>query len=111
MTVNSEISRSELDTPATISGSGFVAEVLFSRLNQRVQVLGYEGRSLDTMAAALEQGARRRGFSKVFLKAPIHDQAPLEDAGMVGEATINGYYSGQPAAGRATASQSACTAW
>jgi putative beta-lysine N-acetyltransferase len=97
MTISEQASGREVDTAATISGAGFVAEVLLSQLNLRVQVRGYEGDSLDAMVAALSNAARQRGFSKVFLKAPLQDQAPLEDAGMAAEATIVGFYAGKPA--------------
>jgi putative beta-lysine N-acetyltransferase len=85
------------DTLARIDGDGFNAKVFFSPLNERIQVLEYEARDTGTMVASLGQGARRAGFGKVFLKAPIHERNGFEEAGMLAEATISGYFAGQPA--------------
>ena len=85
------------DTLARLDGDGFEAKVFLSPLNQRIQVLEYEARDTETMVASLGSGARRAGFGKVFLKAPIHERGGFEAAGMCAEATISGYFAGQPA--------------
>ena len=48
------------------------------------------------MVRALCRGATR-GYGKMFLKAPLAGKGALEDAGMIEEATITGYFSGEPA--------------
>jgi putative beta-lysine N-acetyltransferase len=88
---------SEVNTLARLEGDGFNAKVYFSPLNQRLQVLEYEARETRTMVESLGSGAREAGFGKVFLKAPMHQRAAFEDAGMEAEATITGYFAGQPA--------------
>jgi putative beta-lysine N-acetyltransferase len=88
---------SEANTLARLEGDGFTAKVYFSPLNQRIQVLEYEALDTHAMIASLGKGAREAGFGKVFLKAPMHQQPAFEDAGMVAEATITGYFAGQPA--------------
>jgi putative beta-lysine N-acetyltransferase len=88
----------EVNTLARIDGDGFTATVFLSALNQRIQVLEYEAEDAHSLVASLEQRARDAGFGKVFLKAPVYDRAGLEDAGMCHEATITGYFAGQPAA-------------
>jgi putative beta-lysine N-acetyltransferase len=88
---------SQGDTLARIDGDGFAAKVYFSPLNQRIQVVDYEARDTKTMVSSLGNGAREAGFGKVFLKAPIHEQAGFEAVGMAAEATITGYFAGQPA--------------
>ncbi len=88
----------ESNTLARIEGRGFSAKLYFSPLNQRIQVLDYEARDLASMVASLEEKASTAGFGKVFLKAPLNDRPGLEDAGMCAEATITGYFAGQPAA-------------
>jgi putative beta-lysine N-acetyltransferase len=97
------VSTSELATPcqedtiARIDGDGFHANVVISPLNQRIQVLGFEARDAEALVGSLIKGARAAGFGKVFLKAPLHQRAGFEQAGMTAEATINGYFAGQPA--------------
>jgi len=86
-----------LNTLAQIDGDGFRATVYFSPLNQRIQVLEYEARDTGQMVASLARGADEAGFGKVFLKAPIHQRGGFEAAGMTAEATITGYFAGQPA--------------
>lgn len=88
---------STFNTFTRINGDGFRAEVYFSPLNQRIQVLEYEADDAEKMVASLADGAREAGFGKVFLKAPFHQKDKLEAAGMTAEATINGYFAGQPA--------------
>jgi putative beta-lysine N-acetyltransferase len=88
---------STFNTLARIDGSEFRAKVYFSPLNQRIQVLEYEADNTEKMVASLAAGAREVGFGKVFLKAPIHQRDGFEAAGMIAEATINGYFAGQPA--------------
>jgi putative beta-lysine N-acetyltransferase len=85
------------DTLARIDGDGFNAKVALSPLNERIQVLEYEARDTETMVESLGKGARKAGFGKVFLKAPIHERSGFEAAGMCAEATISGYFAGQPA--------------
>lgn len=87
----------ELPTPETISGEGFAVEAVLSELNQRIQVVDYRGDDLETMVEELENQGRERGFGKIFLKAPAFDREPLEAAGMCAEATIEGYFAGEPA--------------
>jgi putative beta-lysine N-acetyltransferase len=87
----------ELPTPETISGEGFAVEVVLSELNQRIQVVDYRGDDLETMVEELENQGRERGFGKIFLKAAPSDREPLEVAGMCAEATIEGYFAGEPA--------------
>jgi len=86
------------NVPKRICGDGFDAKILHSPLNQRIQVLEYEARDTGSLVASLEKGARDAGFGKVFLKAPIHERVGFEESGMVAEATIDGYFAGQPAA-------------
>lgn len=88
---------STFNTFTRISGDGFRAEVNYSPLNQRIQVLEHEADDTEKMVASLADGAREAGFGKVFLKAPVHQKDRLEAAGMTAEATINGYFAGQPA--------------
>jgi putative beta-lysine N-acetyltransferase len=87
----------QVNTLARIDGDGFRAKVYFSPLNQRIQVLEYEARDTEQMVASLANGAREAGFGKVFLKAPVHERGGFEAAGMTAEATITGYFAGQPA--------------
>jgi len=89
---------SEANTLARIEGEGFAARVFFSPLNQRIQVLDYEAQSAERMVTDIEEKARKAGFSKVFLKAPLSDRSRFEEAGMSTEATIEGYFSGRGAA-------------
>lgn len=97
MTAVANNAASLANTLARIEGDGFRAKVYFSPLNQRIQVLGYVASDPHEMVESLETGAREVGFGKVFLKAPLPDQRDLETAGMVAEATIAGYFAGQPA--------------
>ncbi|MGD8439023.1 MAG: putative beta-lysine N-acetyltransferase [Holophagae bacterium] len=97
MTGSGSTTASEANMLARLDGDGFNAKVFFSPLNQRIQVLEYEARDTVMMVNGLGKGARDAGFGKVFLKAPIHQQAGFEDAGMEAEATITGYFAGQPA--------------
>ena len=85
------------NVPTDIRGDGFNARVLFSPLNQRIQVLSYEASHAGSLVQSLANGARDAGFGKVFLKAPAHERATFEEAGMLAEATINGYFAGRPA--------------
>jgi beta-lysine N6-acetyltransferase len=90
-------SEAEANTLAKIEGEGFAARVFFSPLNQRIQVLSYEARDAQLMVSDFEDKARKAGFGKVFLKAPLSDKARFEEAGMCAEATIEGYVDGQAA--------------
>ncbi len=83
--------------PIEVRGDGFDAKILVSPLNQRIQVLDYEANNTDALVKTLGNGAHDAGFGKVFLKAPIHEKAGFEESGMVAEATIDGYFAGQPA--------------
>jgi len=87
----------EANALARLDGNGFVAQVYLSPLNQRIQVLSYEARDTRMMVSDFVDKARSAGFGKVFLKAPLSDKARLEEAGMSAEATITGYFHGQPA--------------
>ena len=97
MTAPVSTTASEANTLARLDGDGFSAKVYFSPLNQRIQVLEYEARDTRVMVEGLGKGAREAGFGKVFLKAPMHQRADFEDAGMEAEAIITGYFAGQPA--------------
>jgi putative beta-lysine N-acetyltransferase len=85
------------NVPTQVRGDGFDARILFSPLNQRIQVLSYEANHTQTLVKSLANGADEAEFGKVFLKAPMHEKPGFEEAGMVAEATINGYFAGQPA--------------
>ena len=88
----------ELPVAEAISGDGFAAEVVFSDLNERIQVVGYEGRDLGSLVERLDEEARRRDYGKVFVKAPVDHRPILEASGLEAEATITGYFDGRPAA-------------
>ncbi len=87
----------EIGVEQRVKGADFTAEMVVSDFNQRIQVLGYEARDPGAMVEELAAEARRRDHGKLFLKAPDFDREALEDAGMVQEATVNGYFCGQPA--------------
>lgn len=95
--IHAESAPAEANTLVRIEGEGFTARVFSSPLNQRIQVLSYEARDAQLMVSSIKHEARKVGFGKVFLKAPLSDQARFEQAGMCAEATINGYFDGQPA--------------
>lgn len=95
--IHAELVSVEANTLAKIEGRGFAAEVFFSPFNQRIQVLSYEAQYVQLMVSELEDKGRKAGFGKVFLKAPLSDKARFEDVGMCPEATIEGYFDGQPA--------------
>ncbi len=80
-----------------VKGADYTAEMVVSDFNERIQVLDYEARDPGAMVEELAAEARRRDHGKLFLKAPDFDREALEDAGMVQEATVNGYFCGQPA--------------
>jgi len=88
----------ELPVPEKIEGDGFAVEAVLSDLNQRIQVVDYEADDLLTMVGELEQEGRDRGYGKVFIKAPMEDRPPFEEAGLSTEASITGYFAGEPAA-------------
>ena len=96
MTQVEQAEATEANTLARIEGEGFAAEVFFSPLNQRIQVLSYEAHDAQLMISDFEDKARKVGFGKVFLKAPLSDKAHFEEAGMCAEATIEDYFDGQP---------------
>lgn len=86
-------------TPVPFSRDGvFDARVIDSAYNQRIQVLGYRFEDAEAFVGALRERAADKGFGKVFMKARAADAPALEAAGMVREATINGYYAGENAA-------------
>jgi len=97
MTQVKQAESTEANTLARIEGEGFAAQIFFSPLNQRIQVLSYEAHDAQLMISDFENKARKVGFGKVFLKAPLSDQARFEEAGMCAEATIEDYFDGQPA--------------
>jgi putative beta-lysine N-acetyltransferase len=97
MSLVDEITADTANIPARVEGDGFEAKILLSPLNQRIQVLDYEANNTESLVQTLENGASDADFGKVFLKAPVHERAGFEEAGMVAEATINGYFAGQPA--------------
>jgi putative beta-lysine N-acetyltransferase len=98
MMLEQSTAEAEANSLARIKGDGFTATVFLSALNQRIQVLEYEAENAHSLVASLEERACDAGFGKVFLKAPVYDKTGLEDAGMSVEATITGYFAGQPAA-------------
>lgn len=97
MTGDATAAAAAANTLVQIDGDGFIAKVYLSPLNQRIQVLEYEARETRIMIESLASAAREAKFGKVFLKAPLHERAGFEAAGMVAEATISGYFAGQPA--------------
>ncbi len=90
-------STSEMGVEHRIKASDFTVQMVVSDFNRRIQILDYEAREPRAMIRGLVAEARNRGYGKIFLKAPVFDREALEDAGMVFEATITGYFSGQPA--------------
>jgi putative beta-lysine N-acetyltransferase len=87
----------EIGVEQRVKGSDFTVDLVISDFNQRIQVLSYEARDPGAMVEEIAAEAQRRDHSKVFLKAPDFDREALEDVGMVKEATVNGYFCGQPA--------------
>ena len=87
----------EMGVEHRVKASNFTVQMVVSDFNQRIQILDYEARKPGEMIRGLVSEAHRRGYGKIFLKAPVFDRKALEDAGMVFEATITGYFSGQPA--------------
>ncbi|MDX2437557.1 MAG: putative beta-lysine N-acetyltransferase [Acidobacteriota bacterium] len=87
----------EMGVEQRIKAADFTAEMVLSDFNQRIQVLSYEARDPGAMVEKLAAEARRRGHGKLFLKAPEFDREALENAGMVREATISGYFCGEQA--------------
>jgi putative beta-lysine N-acetyltransferase len=83
---------------ALIEGEAYAARVFFSPLNKRIQVLAYQAQDAYALVKDLEDKALRLGFGKVFLKAPVSDKVRFQNAGMIVEATIDGYFAGRPAA-------------
>jgi beta-lysine N6-acetyltransferase len=86
------------DVRSEIGDGDFHADIVLSDLNRRIQVLHFRGPDLGSMAEALRERARRAGYGKVFLKAPVQDRPELEEGGLEMEATIPGYFRGRPAA-------------
>ena len=80
-----------------IKGDGFTVQMIASDFNSRIQVLSYEAHDSGAMVRALVSEAQTRGYGKIFVKAPLVEKGALEDAGMIAEATITGYFSGEPA--------------
>jgi len=97
MTQGEQAEADEANAPARIEGAGFAARVYLSPLNQRIQVLSYEAEDTRRMVSDFVDKARNLGFGKIFLKAPLSDQARFEEAGMSAEASIGGYFNGKPA--------------
>lgn len=87
----------EMGIEQRVKAVDFTAEMVVSDFNERIQVLEYEARDPGAMVERLAGEARQRGHGKLFLKAPEFDREALEDVGMVKEATINGYFCGEPA--------------
>jgi putative beta-lysine N-acetyltransferase len=98
MSVVEAVCAIELPVPEKIEGEGFAVDAVLSDLNQRIQVVDYEADDLLTMVGELEQEGRERGYGKVFIKAPLEDRPPFEEAGLSAEASISGYFAGEPAA-------------
>jgi len=87
----------EIGVEQRVKGSDFTVDMVVSDFNQRIQVLSYEARDPGAMVEEIAAEAQRRDHTKVFLKAPDFDREALEDVGMVREATVSGYFCGQPA--------------
>jgi putative beta-lysine N-acetyltransferase len=87
----------EMGVEHRIKAGNFTVQMVVSDFNQRIQILDYEAREPRAMIRGLVSEARSRSYGKIFLKAPVFDRKAFEDAGMVFEATITGYFSGQPA--------------
>jgi putative beta-lysine N-acetyltransferase len=87
----------EIGVEQRVKGSDFTVDMVVSDFNQRIQVLSYEARDPGAMVEEIAAEAQRRDHTKVFLKAPDFDREALEDVGMVKEATVSGYFCGQPA--------------
>jgi putative beta-lysine N-acetyltransferase len=85
------------DVKERLTGDGFIAEVLVSALNARVEVQSYSADHPTAMASALDKRAADAGVDKVFVKARESHREALEDAGMSAEAEIMGYFDGRPA--------------
>ena len=85
------------DVEERVTGDGFIADVLVSALNARVEVQTYSADNPAAMASALEKRAAKAGVDKVFVKARESHREALEDAGMSTEAEIEGYFDGRPA--------------
>jgi putative beta-lysine N-acetyltransferase len=85
------------DVKERLTGDGFIADVLVSALNARVEVQTYSADNPTAMASALEKRAAEAGADKVFVKARESHRAALEDGGMSAEAEIEGYFDGRPA--------------
>lgn len=85
------------DQKAVLDGPDFLARIVLSRHNQRIQVLDYEGDNRTGLVAALDRKGRELGFGKVFMKADTLHRPELEDAGMEAEASITGYFAGEDA--------------
>lgn len=87
----------EMGVKQRVKAVDFTAEMVVSDFNQRIQVLSYEARDPGAMVEELAAEAARRDHGKLFLKAPDFDREALEEVGMVREATISGYFCGEPA--------------
>ena len=87
----------EMGVEQRVKAVDFTAEMVVSDFNERIQVLEYEARDPGVMVEKLAAEARRRGHGKLFLNAPEFDREALEDVGMIREATISGYFCGEPA--------------
>jgi putative beta-lysine N-acetyltransferase len=87
----------EMGVEHRVKSTDFTVQMVVSDFNQRIQILDYEAREPVAMIRSLVSEARHRDYGKIFLKAPVIDQEALERAGMVREAKITGYFSGQSA--------------
>jgi putative beta-lysine N-acetyltransferase len=92
-----DASATAADRRTRIEGTGFVADVVVSPHNQRLQVLRYEADDVPGLVRALGERAAAEGFGKVFAKVAGEHEGRFSDAGMEPEATIRGYYSGADA--------------
>jgi putative beta-lysine N-acetyltransferase len=97
MTATASLNRVVREVEERIQGDGFVADVLVSDLNARVEVRSYRAEDPTAMATALQRRAVEADVEKVFIKARSSHQQALEAAGMCAEATIDGYFDGRPA--------------
>jgi beta-lysine N6-acetyltransferase len=97
MTATASTAGNGIEARVRVAGDGYRAEVVVSEFNRRIHILEYDGPDLAAMIEDLSDRARDLELGKIFVKAPSGDRQALENADMHAEATISGYFSGQPA--------------
>lgn len=70
------------------------ATVILSPINQRVQVLSFEGPEYEALAAALNEMAEINGYGKIWMKAPASAESELARVGYEVEGRIPGFFNG-----------------